>query len=358
MYRPLILLLTFIVILPCFVKAKGIEPDRKKLKTPPRIIRTCCAFGSDVGVIGLPFIRYTEATSIEKIGRHQYLGSKDEANGIVYTCRGGFIDLGHLRDQADWTAWLYYQINEHAGQQFTVKLGREGGVKKLSFDVPSDMSAHDRRQLAGRIAYDLSVWHEIVTWYGVSSVPLVPERYSSFSIEDDYSNLLGIHLGMQALASDDDFESAMTRLVAESLLELGAVDSEAETLEAMEKVEDEWWTRDKKLPSRKILKVRDIADYTGASPLIVPQWCTADDPVHLAMPMLTDQQEELTAFYSLNLKLRGKMYLRYRNAVERSRIITEEEFQNLLEHIGEEEQLMSESDRLKEERRQQRRKKG
>lgn len=47
----------------------------------------------------------TETTSIEEIGTHHYLGNSGEENGIIYSRRGGFIDVAHLRDQAVRDIW-------------------------------------------------------------------------------------------------------------------------------------------------------------------------------------------------------------------------------------------------------------
>src|SRR5680860_862991 len=77
---------------------------------PPRIIRTCCGFGANIGVAGVPFYKKTDITTVAEMGPHHFLGGKEEQNGNIYTKRGGFIDLGHLRDCADWTAYLYRLI--------------------------------------------------------------------------------------------------------------------------------------------------------------------------------------------------------------------------------------------------------
>lgn len=348
MYRFLIISLFISIVFSWNADGKGLTTNSKKLKTPPRIIRTCCAFGSDVGIVGIPFFRYTEVTSIDEIGKHAYLGDRDERNGILYTCKGGFVDLGHLRDQADWTAYMHYMITHHKGEKITIKLGREGGVKRLTLMVPDTISNDDAVRLAGRIAYDLSVWHEIATWYGVSAVPLVPERYSAFSIEDDYSNLLGVNLSMKAIKSDQPYEEAMTGVLAQTLDNLGVVSSEKETLDAMEQVENEWWTRDKKLPSRKILMVRDISTYTGASPRLVPGWCESDDPVAVDLPLETEENQPLTDFYELDFKMNGKFPYRKIFPDKKGRGITEKDFQVLLEKVTEDINHRTEEDNLRE----------
>ena len=55
-----------------------------------------------------------------------------------------------------------------------------------------------RRNLTASLAiwagYQLSLWHEIATWYGWASFEAFPERASAFSPEDLYSNLLGAKL--------------------------------------------------------------------------------------------------------------------------------------------------------------------
>ena len=217
-----------------------------------------------------PVVKITDISSVEKLGKHHYLGAPEEGNGIIYTQKGGFIDIGHLRDIADWTAFLYTKIMDRSENGLLeLKLGKEGGLKTLKLNIPPNFSKNDAATLAGRIAYDLSVWHEIATWFGASTVPLLPERYSSFSIEDAYSNLLGAQLGIEAIKSDLPYEEAMTRLLAQKLQDLNAVSSEHETYEAMEMVRDIWWTRDKKLPSRKVLLYRQLKVYPAVSPMLI-----------------------------------------------------------------------------------------
>ncbi|MBN2807790.1 MAG: DUF4056 domain-containing protein, partial [Prolixibacteraceae bacterium] len=230
-----ILTIASLVPLSLRVNGKGLDASQQE-EIPPRIIRTCCAFGKDVGLVGLPFVKMSDVIDVADIGEHHYLSGGNEGNGIVYTRRGGFIDLGHLRDLADWTAFLHGLIMENCGKAHDVVLGKEGGVKKLRIEVPADFSDHNAALLAGRIAYDLSVWHEIATWYGASSVPFVPERYSSFSVEDDYSNQLGILCGVKAILSDEPYNEAKTSIIRHTIDSLGVVTSIDETFRAMELV--------------------------------------------------------------------------------------------------------------------------
>ena len=277
------------------------QPDAK----PHRIIRTCCSFGTEMQLFAIPVFKLTETTSIEKIGVHHYLGDASEENGIIYSRRGGFIDMAHLRDQSDWTAYLYTQLVENKMKgSLSMVLGYEGGEKTLHVAIPSRMDNLDMIHLAGKIAYDLSVWHEIATWFGASSIPFVPERYSSFSVEDPYSNLLGVIIGMEALQSELPYETAVTVLIKETLKSLDAVQNEAETYMAMEAVRDIWWTRDKKLPSGKVLLQRQLEVYSCLKPWLVPGWIGKNQQPHeLKIEGAASNGQDLNTFYQLEFKL-------------------------------------------------------
>ena len=307
--------------------------DKDLNSPPPRIIRTCCSFGSEVKLMVFPAVKITDITSIEKLGMHHYLSAPDEGNGIIYTQKGGFIDIGHLRDIADWTAFLYTKImTNRDNSSFQLKLGKEGGLKTLTLDIPAELSSEDAAILAGRIAYDLSVWHEIATWFGASTVPLLPERYSSFSIEDAYSNLLGAKLGIEAIKSDLPYEIAMTKLLVEALEKLNAVSSEEQTYEAMESVRDIWWTRDKKLPSRKVLLHRELTVYPAVAPLLISDK-DVDSAIALEVPSYLSKGQPTSDYYTLNFKLNLKFPYKKMFPERKTREITQHDFQILLDYI-------------------------
>ncbi|MEZ4887948.1 MAG: DUF4056 domain-containing protein [Chitinophagales bacterium] len=319
------------------LSAKSPVLSSKQLESPPpRIIRTCCSFGLKVSLFRLP-IKITETTSIEKLGDHQYLGNTGEKNGIIYSHKGGFIDIGHVRDQADWTAYLYTQILKHQPQgEMTQKVGYEGGIKILHIKIPLYLNQEDMMKLAGKIAYDLSVWHEISTWYGASTIPLVPERYSSFSVEDAYSNLLGTTLGMKALQNELPYEEAMTQLIAQTLKDLEAVQTEEETWAAMEVVREVWWTGKKTLPSRNVLIARELNVYPTVYPWLIPTEAKANNPQKLSVPQITHSGENLADFYELNIKLNYKFPFKKIFPDRNDRSITQEDFGTLLQYAEEE----------------------
>jgi hypothetical protein len=286
----------------------------------------------------IPGVKLTEITALDKIGAHHYLGDPSEQNGIMYTLRGGFIDMGHLRDQADWTAFLYSQLIEsrNAGS-FSMILGREGGEKTLTVEISASLTNSDLVHLAGKIAYDLSVWHEIATWFGASSIPFIPERYSSFSIEDAYSNLLGVTVGIKAIESELPYEEAVTKIITQTLADLNVVTNETETILAMEDVRNIWWTREKRLPSGKVLLQRQLNVYPCLRPWLVPGWAKLpQEPKELNVPEYTASGKPLNDFYELEFKLNYKFPFRKMFPERKDRTITQKDFDNLLTEIAKE----------------------
>jgi hypothetical protein len=312
-------------------------PKDVNLKNPPpRIIRTCCSFGVDVKVAGVPFVKYTEVTSPELIGSHKYLGNKAEHNGIIYTQKGGFIDMGHLRDIADFTAFLYLYIQkERSKASFSLKLGNEGGMKILKFNMPESLSNEDVVHLAGKIAYDLSVWHEISTSFGASFIPLVPERYSSFSVEDAYSNLLGVHLGMKSILADGEYESEMTQNVKSALEELEAVKDRESTISAMNAVKDIWWSGKAKLPSRKVLIRRQFEVYDCVFPMLIDaESAQKSSENKVCVPLKSADNQLLDSFYSLTIKANFKIPVEkvFGTDVKDKNVITQLDFPALIKY--------------------------
>ena len=332
-----ILLYTIAILSTIVLHAKApVFPMNMPDPKPHRVIRTCCSFGIDMQLFAIPGVKLTEITSLEKIGPHHYLGDANEENGIIYSRIGGFIDMAHLRDQSDWTAYLYTQILENKEKRsLSIVLGREGGEKTLNIAIPSNFNNLDMIHMAGKIAYDLSVWHEIATWFGASTIPFVPERYSSFSIEDPYSNLLGVIIGMQALQSELPYEQAVTQIIKKYLKNLDAVSNEAETYLAMEAVRDIWWTRDKKLPSSKVLLQRQLQVYPCLKPWLVPGWNSENQTTsELVVPEMTSNGQSLNQFYQLEFKLNYKFPFRKMFPERKERNITQNDFDRLLAEVA------------------------
>jgi hypothetical protein len=297
---------------------------------PPRIIRVCCVLGSHYSLIGIPIAKVDQVTSFKEIGTHRYLGDNTEGNGIIYTQRGGFIDLAHLRDVADWTAYIYSLMLACKEQGVTeFHLGKEGGEKILEFRLPAEIDREDEVLLAGKIAYDLSIWHEIATGYGITTVPFISEKYSSFSVEDAYSNLLGAILGMKAIQSELPYEEAMTQIIPRTLDSLGVVKTKDETYSALEDVRNIWWTRNARLPSNKVTLVRQMEVYPSIKPFLVPDLNDQKKSyVTLHVPMNASTGQSLDDIYKLKINLIKRLYKKVRKN------ITQADFNKLISALA------------------------
>lgn len=303
---------------------------------PPRVIRVCCALGSDLKVSIVPVYKYTMISSPENLGPHVYLGNKEENNGIIYTRRAGFLDFGHLRDLVDWTAYLYNLVkkSQQSGEIF-INLGFEGGEKSLVIKVPKTEKEEDVINLAGRIAYDLSIWHEISSWFGASSVPLVPERFSSFSVEDAYSNMLGMKIASEAIKSELPYNQAVTEIIKQTLVELEAVSSKEDSYKAMEAVRDVWWTRKKRLPSNKVTLQRELGVYPSVNPWIVPGWESKNkNPYIVTVPETTLDGIPLSEFYTLTFNKNHKVPVRKIFPERSNKTVTQIDFPEIIAYIA------------------------
>ena len=265
----------------------------------PDHLRPCCAFGHDLEVnvasLPIPVVAVRNVVDPGSLGRHAYNGGlvspkhgvregffSDEENGLVYTCRGGFVDIAHVRDYADWTVFLSRRIETMLDTGGAMELSEEGARRFVFLAAvdPSVVTRVGRRalsvQLAQWLAFQLSVWHETATWYGWSSLPLFPERASAFSPEDFYSNLLGIRIANYVIQSGGDaseraFNRAMDEALAEALRQLGAAPPEV-TRSALDAVDGLWWNSEERLPKKGVVLRRNFE----LGPEIVPWQIPAD----------------------------------------------------------------------------------
>ena len=324
------------VIIPITISAQSKKDDEVNLdKIPPRIIRACCAFGYDLKLWGVPFVNIDQVISIDDLNEHHYMGDKSEGIGTMYTHKGGFIDMGHLRDQIDWTRYLYTTvINSRGKGEVVLHLRNEAGRKTLYLDIPAELEKSDCILLAGKITYDLSLWHEISTWYGASTIPLMPEKFSSFSVEDVYSNLLGIHIGMKALNSELPFNELATKIIASTLDSLAVVKTPIETYDAYDAIHNKWYTSKKRIPRANVTLKRDTDVLNVVRPWLVPNdTISIKDPIVLDVPLLNTKGELLTDFYQFTIDLNSKIPVEELFPLKQSRLINQDDFVVLLTSI-------------------------
>jgi hypothetical protein len=233
-----------------------------------------------------------------QLGTHTYrAGPSSEAGGILYTCRGGHIDLDHVRGNADNVRYLTRRIRETLSNQkkgFSFNLTGEMSTHVIGFTYPADWHTRpDKDRIIDEIALDTApylsfnatIFHEIQTWFGVHFAFIEPEFNSAFSWEDLYSNLIGVRLGAEAMKdTQHSFDEAMTIALDRRLKELG-VQPRAVARQASDKVRGQWYTGNF-VPDTKMRNF-DIGLDGFVTPTRVPNIDVCDsEPLILPVPAL------------------------------------------------------------------------
>ncbi|WP_052284141.1 DUF4056 domain-containing protein [Kluyvera genomosp. 1] len=249
----------------------------------PESLRPCCAFGYDLHVraIGVPIPLYQigNVLTLETLGHHQYndsalgavknlVGLSEEQNGLIYTHRGGFIDIAHVRDTADNTLFIFSQLYPKLGQRWRDFYSNELGVRRLQFHAFNPPASMTQRYtlaawMSGYIAFQLAQWHEIAQWYGFQSVPGFSEEISAFSPEDLYSNLLGARLAITVIlqgkaGSLEAYNDAMTAELSRALLALD-VATKSETENKFRELDGDWWNSKRRVPDKFLVLKRNYS---------------------------------------------------------------------------------------------------
>ena len=259
--------------------------------------RWCCAFGQEMGVrlgqMPIPFLRVGKVLDADEIGPHRYDGATaaidderpnafpgGEANGMIYTCHGGFLDTAHIREQVDWVAFFASQLDRHLETGVEVDLMPEGAQRRLVLQpVPKELVEKYGRDdvivaVAQWLAYQGSVWHEIAQWYGWSLVNLYPETVSGFSPEDPISNVIGVKLlsganVQEVLESEKRYNHSVDQLIQAALQDLGPVSSKT-AAQAMSQVDKTWWDSNARLPDRHLVRRRYLDTDSELEAWLIP----------------------------------------------------------------------------------------
>jgi hypothetical protein len=252
---------------------------------PPAKLRPCCAFGTQMkvrmGSVPVPLVALGNIVGADDLGPHKYdnglltVDSSDhrgwidlEKNGVAYTCRGGFIDTAHVRDNADLTIALFAQLVRALESGGTIELPDQGATLRIRVKAakPENLEryGHIELALAGAqwLAFQVSIWHEIATWYGFAAMKMWPERVSAFSPEDLYSNLLGIKLAAgiasnRGAQSEIGFNRNMDAWLQQAMRRLHAVPKDSGTT-AMQSVDGLWWDSTARLPDWHFVRHRNM----------------------------------------------------------------------------------------------------
>ncbi len=211
-------------------------------------------FGSLTGIRFLEHDRLGKHQYKRRRGRRNHTEPGAEKNGLVYTTRGGFIDIGHVREAADRTAYIVRIVHENLDKNQTdfsfevieparyfVTIGFPECWDRLDENRKQEIITDISIRLGQYLAQTTLIWHEMVTWFGYTSTAFFSEHISAFSWEDPYSDLLGTRLATLALRDTErTFDDAMTGLLDEELQRLG-VQPAAVARRAVRKTKGKWY---------------------------------------------------------------------------------------------------------------------
>jgi hypothetical protein len=263
-------------------------------------LRPCCAFGAELRPellgIPIPFYEIPNVLGVADLGPHIYeagmfqgasqekpsFEADPERNGMVYTCRGGFVDTAHVRDYLDWGFYLTVEAGRilASGEDGVIALPDEGGRRRVRIRVPHPelLAQLGMRRLAiwlgSWAAWQTSVWHETATWFGWNAVPGFSEKASAVSPGDLYSNGLGARLVesivMRRLGeSEKNYNQNATNWIDAALRMLGAVPKET-GWDATKAVDGLWWDSTRRVPNPRLVLRRNIDVETPLVPWRVP----------------------------------------------------------------------------------------
>ena len=234
----------------------------------------------------------------ERLGNHSYGPGFGEASGIVYTKRGGSIDIDHVRGAAD-IARHAYDLSRSAllkgKKKFSMSPPFEYYSNNVEFKYPENwgtLSVKEKTPIATEVSlqvghtvgYNSTLYHEMLTWFGTRFL-LIPEFYSAFSWDDIYSNLVGATLAMEAVQDPNlSYNQAMTKLLDEEMKTLGAL-PRAEAIKVTNSVKGKWFRGGAVFPSVLRRNVDAGLDDGYVSPALIPGVSDAE-PLDFAAPAL------------------------------------------------------------------------
>lgn len=165
------------------------------------------------------------------------LGLHSSNGGILYTGKAGFVDIGHVRDTSDLTAFVYQQIHGASGASGTSITTTEGTATLTRALAPAEWL-----EVARSIAFDDAHAHEISSYSAGRCGDIIPQpggHNSSFSPEDLCSNFLGTLVAERALRTGGTFATEVERQI-QSLLTSLDVQPLIETQRAFALINGNW----------------------------------------------------------------------------------------------------------------------
>jgi len=274
-----------------------------------------------------------------RLGDHCYHYSLKERSGIVYTTKAGHVDIAHVRKSADWTAYLAGKClrNIQAQKRTWRFVLREPTKYLVTLEYPNGWATCKNRdeiaeniaiQLGEYFAYNATVWHEMLTWFGYKSTRAVSEFASAFSWEDNFSNLLGTTLSAQALRdSKHPYNEAITLILDEKLQALD-VQPMALAEQIAKDVRGEWYVVGFPIFMDVIKRNLDIGEDGTVQSLTY-------EGKGLAMPIPGTPWENYGFKMTLEILPKGFQSRRIRKLVAKNRVRPEEDFKTIMDFIQE-----------------------
>jgi hypothetical protein len=238
-----------------------------------------------------------------ELGTHGYYMRFSEKNGIAYTCRGGHIDIMHVRIAADWTAYLAGESYKHilrGDDAFSYKLLVDRSRHHVYLSYPENwksLSKEEQDRIAREVAlamgpyltFTMVTWHEIITWYGFQCIGLPTEYASAFSWEDSYSNLVGTRLASMALRdTQHSYNDALKIVLDDEMAKLG-IQPAAVSRQASESVHGVWYKGRVSMFVDLRRRNFDLGLDDGAiTPVLIPNvpGCEGAEPISYPVPTL------------------------------------------------------------------------
>lgn len=189
---------------------------------------------------------------VDDLGVHAYVApgvegdrSLETSRGVLFCADAGFLDIAHVRNAVDLTRFCFDHVTagfyhgtyelELVGAEpdlYRITLTPPDVWRDLNEDTPQQTLDEVREasiQIAGRLAYLMTTWHEVITAYGYKGMGFVTEKPSAFSYDDAVSHRVGVEAAMQALRHDANlanFDRTVTATLHDSLLDLGVQPAE------------------------------------------------------------------------------------------------------------------------------------